>query len=295
MAPHTGQPRDLFDPLGEPSAVPAPRHRDAFAGLLPPFSPAFDEEDVSDKPLAIQTRPRIGPGKTLTLWETWQQRREALFAVDEGVARIVRALRHSGELRDTLVVFTSDNGFMTGEHRLAAGKIVPYEPSIRVPLLMRGPGLPAGAVRTRPVWNGDLAPTILDAAGARAPWAPDGRSLLRPLPPRDILLEGPTKRGMLRYVGLRTARHVYVEHADGQLELYDLVRDPYQLDNLAARPEAVIVRMRLAYRLAALRSCAGATCARGGTQPRSAYTRHERLRKIRTMPAGFSTAGNARL
>ena len=175
-------------------------------------------------------------------------------------------------------MFTSDNGFMTGEHRLAAGKIVPYEPSIRVPLLIRGPGFPAGTVRTRPVWNGDLAPTILDAAGARAPWAPDGRSLLRPLPRRDILLEGPTRRGVLRYVGLRTARHVYVEHADGQLELYDLVRDPYQLDNLAARPEAVILRARLAYRLAALRSCDGAACARGGAQPRSAYTRHERLR-----------------
>ena len=102
MAPHTGQPRDLLDPPSEPSAVPAPRHRDAFAGLLPPFSPAFDEEDVSDKPLGIQTRPRIGPGKTLTLWETWQQRREALLAVDEGVApdrRRDAGLRRAAETR----------------------------------------------------------------------------------------------------------------------------------------------------------------------------------------------------
>jgi N-acetylglucosamine-6-sulfatase len=287
VAPHTGQPRDILDPPGVPSAVPAPRHRDAFAGRLPPFSPAFDEADVSDKPLAIATRPPLGPEATAALWEAWRQRQEALQAVDEGVARIVRALRAAGELRDTLIVFTSDNGFMTGEHRLAAGKIVPYEPSIRVPLLMRGPGIPAGAVRTQPVWNGDLAPTILAAAGARSPWRPDGRSLWplirRPglRTGRAILLEGPPRHGLPRYAGLRTARHLYVEHLDGELELYDLARDPYELDNLVAMPAAVPVRIRLAARLARLRGCRGAGCrqrARGGAQPGAAYTRQEALR-----------------
>ena len=284
VAPHTGQPRDVLDPPGVPTAVPAPRHRDKLAGALLPRTPAFNEQDVSDKPHAIASRPRIHPE---ALWETWRQRRESLLAVDEGVGRIVRALRESGELRDTLVVFTSDNGFMTGEHRLAAGKIVPYEPSIRVPLLMRGPGIPRGAVRTQPVWNGDLAPTLLDAARASAPWPLDGMSLLplvrRPglRPARDLLLEGPTRRGLLRYTGLRTPYYTYVEHLDGQVELYDLARDPWQLENLADRPEAAWLRALLASRLAVLRGCEGAACrqpARAGAQPGAAYTRHDRLR-----------------
>jgi N-acetylglucosamine-6-sulfatase len=286
VAPHTGQPRELGDPPGS-STVPATRHRGAFAGLTPPLTPAFDEADVSDKPVAIAARPPLAAARVLAIQETWRQRQEALRAVDEGVARIVRALRAAGELRDTLVIFTSDNGFMTGEHRLAAGKIVPYEPSIRVPLLMRGPGIPAGAVRTQPVWNGDLAPTILAAAGARSPWPPDGRSLWplirRPArwPGRDILLEGSWRRrlhGPL-YTGLRTERHVYVEHATGERELYDLARDPDQLDNLAARPESAPVQAVLAARLARLRRCKGADCSRR-QQPRAASTRQDPLRKI---------------
>jgi N-acetylglucosamine-6-sulfatase len=270
VAPHNGAPRDALEPpTGSP--VPAPRHVGRFAGRIGPVAAAFDEADVSDKPRAIAARPPLGAAGTRAVWETWRQRQEALLAVDEGVARIVRALRRSGELRETLIVFTSDNGFMTGEHRVPAGKVVPYEPSIRVPLLMRGPGIPAGAVRSPLVWNGDIAPTILRAARVRPWWQPDGRSLW-PLirgkarwTARDILLEGPWRRrfwGPL-YTGLRTERHVYVEYATGERELYDLVADPQQLDNLAARPETALVEAVLAARLARLRRCRGATCRRG--------------------------------
>jgi N-acetylglucosamine-6-sulfatase len=289
VAPHTGQPRDADDPHGA-SAVPAPRHRDRFAHLFPPVTPAFDEADVSDKPAAIAARPPLGPDRTLALQESWRQRQESLLAVDEGVARIVRALRAAGELRNTLLVFTSDNGFMTGEHRLPAGKLVPYEPSIRVPLLMRGPGIPAGAVRTQPVWNGDVAPTILAAAGARAPWPLDGRSLWplirRPArwQGRDILLEGSWRRrfGSLGYTGLRTERYVYVEHAGGELELYDLERDPDELDNLAGSPSGLPVQAVLAPRLARLRTCRGVECGvrQRTSQPGAAYTRHDWFWKI---------------
>ena len=77
-------------------------------------------------------------------------------------------LRRSGELDKTLIVFTADNGFFHGEHRVRGGKVLPYEPSIRVPLILRGPGVPRGAVRRQLVTNVDLAPTILDAADAPA-------------------------------------------------------------------------------------------------------------------------------
>jgi N-acetylglucosamine-6-sulfatase len=191
------------------------------------------------------------------------------------------ALAETARLDDTLLIFTSDNGYMTGEHRLAASKGVPYEPSIRVPLLLRGPGVPAGVRRRQLVWNGDLAPTILEAAGAGAPWDTDGISLWPLLRGaevrRDVLLEAPPRRGVPRYTGVRTDRYVYVEHRTGELELYDLRRDPGELENLAARPEAAGLRAMLAARLSRLRGCAGRSCYET-PQPGAANTRHERLR-----------------
>ena len=219
----------------------------------------------------MQRRPRLRQWEIAAIADTHRQRLASLLAVDEGVDRIVAALREAGELDDTLLIFTSDNGFLAGQHRVATGKVLPYEPSIRVPLLMRGPGLPRGARREQLVWNGDLAPTILDAAGASAPFALDGRSLLplaRSAAERDgraILLEGPPQRrtnGMPRFTGLRTPRYKYVEHVWGAVELYDLRRDPDELENLARSPALHGVRARLARRLGELRSCAGAGCRR---------------------------------
>ena len=269
VAPHTGRPGDLSDPPGFDSAVPATRHRAAYLGAPLPRPPAFNEADVSDKPRPIRRRPLLGPHRIAELAEARRQRLASLLAVDEGVARIVHALREQGELEDTLLVFTSDNGFMSGEHRVPKGKVLAYEPSIRVPLLMRGPGLPSGATRTQLVWNGDLAPTILEAAGARAAFDVDGRSLLAFARDGDlrgdraVLLEGPPlsrSNGLSRFTGLRTRRHKYVEHLRGAVELYDLVADPDELENLAGTPAAAGVRARLAGRLARLRGCAGASC-----------------------------------
>jgi arylsulfatase A-like enzyme len=260
VAPHIGRPRELADPrLG--STVPAPRHAAAFLGAPLPRTPAFNEADVSDKPPGIRRRMPLKQWRIRALAETHRQRLASLLAVDEGVARIVEALRETGELDDTLLIFTSDNGFMLGEHRVAKGKVLPYEPSIRVPLLMRGPGITAGTRREELVWNGDLAPTILDAAGASAPFALDGSSLLRPLPRRALLLEGPPERGtngMPLFAGIRTERWKYVEYVWGMAELYDLRRDPHELHNLARGAREV--RRRLARRLDRLRACAGGGC-----------------------------------
>ena len=263
VAPHVAQPRDVGDPFPLPSTVPAPRHRAAFTGAPMPRGAAFDEADVRDKPPAIRRRPRLGPKQEARISETWRQRVASLRAVDEGVARLLGALRAAGAREDTLVIFTSDNGYLLGEHRVPSGKVLPYEPSIRVPLLMRGPGVPRGAVRRDLVWNGDLAPTILEAAGARAPFPLDGRSLLAaPRPDRDVLLEAPPARGtngLPRFTGLRTRRFTYVEHARGARELYDLRADPQQLSNRARDAPRGVLRT-LAGRLAELRGCRGVNC-----------------------------------
>jgi N-acetylglucosamine-6-sulfatase len=267
LAPHNGGPRESDDPPGTYSPVPAPRDRDAFAGAELPHGPAFDEADVSDKPRGIRRRPRLTPAAVAGIREVWQQRRESLRSVDEGVARIVAALRSAGALDNTLLIFTSDNGYLSGEHRVPTGKVLPYEPSIRVPLLVRGPGIPRGESRSQLVWNGDLAPTILAATGARAVWEPDGESLLPFVADpgletgRDILLEAPRRHtGVERFVGLRSRTHVLVEHSTGERELYDVRRDPAELDNLAGSPGAATLEHELAARLDALRHCAGRSC-----------------------------------
>ena len=136
------------------------------------------ERDVRDKPFFVRNLPALSRAELAGVLENARQRAEALSLVDAQVARTVRTLRQTGELRNTYVVFTSDNGYFLGEHRMRQGKVLPYEPSLRVPLMIRGPGIPAGQVRSDPFTTVDLAPTILDAAGVRAPRSVDGASLL---------------------------------------------------------------------------------------------------------------------
>ena len=263
LAPHSGGPREPGDPPNLATPVPAPRHQNVFATQPLPTPPSFNEADVSDKPSGIRTRPLLGPGRINGIRESYQQRLESLLAVDEGVAEIVRALETTGELSRTYIIFTSDNGFFHGEHRVPAGKVLVYEPSVRVPLIIRGPRIPAGGRRSQLVANVDVAPTIADATRIRPGRAPDGRSLL-PIARdrllfggRDILLETPT------YSAIRTPRWVYVEHANGDKELYDLVRDPHQLTSQHLNPALQPTRLDLAARLTQLRGCSGATCRRG--------------------------------
>jgi arylsulfatase A-like enzyme len=267
VAPHSGGPTELDDPVPYKSTVPAPRHFGAFTGEPLPRPPSFNEADVSDKPPLIRHRPSLRPREIAAITETRRQRLASLLAVDEGVERIVETLQATGTLADTVLVFTSDNGWMAGEHRIASGKRVAYEPSIRVPLLIRGPGFPAGSRRSDLVWNGDLAPTILALTGGHPAFPLDGRSLLAPpdRDPRAILLEGPAAPrtlGLPQFTGLRTRRYKYVEHLFGARELYDLRRDPYELTNLARLPRMAGVKSRLAHRLAQLRGCAGPSCLR---------------------------------
>jgi arylsulfatase A-like enzyme len=264
LAPHSGGPREPGDPVGQATPVPAPRHRNDFAAAPLPRPPGFNERDVSDKPVGIRSRPRLTPARIRKIRENYQQRLESLLAVDEAVARIVAALRRAGELDETLIVFTSDNGFFHGEHRVPSGKVLLYEPSIRVPLIMRGPGIPAGLRLTQRVGNIDLAPTIVDAAGAAAGRVLDGRSLL-PLfanPQltlgRDLLIErGP---GSGTFAAVRAPRYLYAEYGNGERELYDLRRDPYELKSRHADPAYAAVRADLAVRLDRLRTCSGVTC-----------------------------------
>jgi arylsulfatase A-like enzyme len=185
---------------------------------------------------------------------------ESLLSVDEGVKRVVAALRANHELANTLVIYTSDNGFFHGEHRIPQGKERVYEESIRVPLMIRGPGMPPGEKVIRVTVNADLAPTIVDAANATPGLRMDGRSLI-PLARnpgldrrRGVLIEEPT------FKAIRTERYLYARYSTGERELYDLRRDPYELRSRHEEPAYAPARSRLASRLEQLRNCAGASC-----------------------------------
>ena len=265
LAPHSGGPVERDDPkravVRLDTPAPAPRHRNDFAGEPLPTPPSFNEPDVSDKPSFVPGRLDALDVRAIT--ELYQQRLESLLAVDEAVAAIVYALRKSGELDNTLIVFTADNGYLHGEHRIPAGKGRVYEPSIRVPLVVRGPGIPRNHGVSTLVANIDLAPTLLDAANARPGRVLDGRSLFPLLhrpdewAPRDILLERASRSA--DFEAIRTPTDVYVEYRNGEKGLRPRARPPPAPEPPWASPS----RQRLrepAGRLAILRRCSGASC-----------------------------------
>jgi len=263
LAPHSGNPRDADDPSGIATPSPAGRHKNRFANEPLPTPPSLNEADMSDKPAAMRNRPLLTPARLAAIRESYQQRLESLLAVDEAVAQIVNELTRIGKLDNTYIIFTSDNGFFHGEHRVAAGKVLLYEPSIRVPLLIRGPGIPTGQRRSQFVGNIDLAPTIVQATGAQPGRVTDGRSLI-PFAKdkllqsgRDILLETPT------YAGVRSPNWLYAEHVTGEKELYNLARDRYELNSLQTNPDSDRMEANLAMRLARMRQCKGPVCRRG--------------------------------
>jgi arylsulfatase A-like enzyme len=268
-APHAGGPNPNPQPPSncQDTAKPAPRHAHAFDSEPLPIPPNFNELDVSDKPAAIQQRPLLSGTQIADIQRKYRCRLESILSVDEGVKRLVDALEASGELDNTLIVYTSDNGFFHGEHRIPTGKMHIYEESIRVPLEMRGPGIPQG-VRIDPLAiNADLAPTIVDAANATPGLTMDGRSLL-PVTQnpaienqRQLLVEEPG------FEAIRTERYMYAEHSTGEQELYDLSVDPYELQSLHDDPAYASVKVRLANRLHRLESCAGASCRLHGSDP----------------------------
>jgi arylsulfatase A-like enzyme len=257
-------------------STPAPRHAGAFAGTQAPRPPSFDEKRVRDKPAWVRDTGRISESQQAKVDEKYRLRLESLLAVDEMVATLVETLAGQGVLDQTYLIFTSDNGIHQGEHRQAHGKQSPYEEVIRVPLVIRGPGVRGGAEVKALTANIDLAPTIADLAGVAVPSFVDGRSLMplldggRQWERRALLIEDLSvdRRSEERDGGgppvppfraIRTDELVYVEYATGERELYDLDRDPYELDNLAGQVDRA-TRDALASRLAALSRCAGAAC-----------------------------------
>jgi N-acetylglucosamine-6-sulfatase len=268
-------------------AVPAPRDARRFGTLTAPRDPSFDEADMSDKPAWLRDHRALTDGELVRIDETFRDRVRTVQAVDRMIGRLQRRLRALGVERNTYIVFSSDNGYHLGQHRLTPGKLTAYDPDVRVPLVVAGPGVGAGRVVDAMTENTDLCPTFAELAGAPAPPNADGHSLV-PLLRDDAASDGaapaaadwrdavliehhgnvdlfgdpdapPAGSGNPpSYEALRSRDELYIEYADGDRELYDLANDPYQLNNLAATapPDRLA---QLSAQLAGMANCHGPT------------------------------------
>jgi len=260
-------------------AKPAPRHVDLFPDLIAPRTPSFNEEDASDKPWIVRSDPLLDEGKIEDLDVKYRDRVRTMQAVDESIAQLVDVLQSTGQLENTYIIFTSDNGYHLGQHRMPAGKSSSYEEDIHVPFIIRGPGIAAGAALDGYIaGNVDFASTIAELAGVIPPDFVDGRSLV-PLfgaekPEQTTwrsayLLEfyGFNVKGaeenisppVPEFLGLRMQDAVYVEHRDGFVEYYDLKSDPYELDNIATKIDKALLA-HLSEWLHKLAQCVGNQC-----------------------------------
>ena len=242
--------------------VPAPRHAHAFDGEQAPRPLSFNEADVSDKPPWIEELPSLTSTQIAAIDLRYESRAEMLQSLDDLVGGVVRKLRATGALNNTYIFFTSDNGWHHGEHRIPDGKTRPYEESIHMPLLVRGPDVLANSTTGKLALNTDYFPTFTDLAGIQTPSYVDGRSL-RPVLNGSatttswrtaILLERRDPSIPERsYYGIRTAGgRKYIEYEGGFRELYTLATDPYELTNdYTGTPPP-----NLASRLQALKTCA---------------------------------------
>jgi len=297
---------------------PATRHYNTFAGAPYPHSRSqgFNEGNVNDKPRFIREAPYLSLNEIHTYRVYYQKALESLRSVDEGVKLIVDTLGGLHRLRNTYIVFTSDNGFFYGEHRLTGGKFIAYEPATHLPLLIRGPGIKPGTSTGELAANIDLAPTILELAGASADKSIDGRSLVpfmrdpalrsrRPLlfesfvETNDVEANGeptaqraPVKELKRRtrdgasasivappkdYEGIRLGPYKYIEWPDGEKELYDITKDPYELNNVVRVRNLSPIRAFLHAQLVRLETCVGRTCQE--VAPKFPLTR-EQQRKV---------------
>lgn len=254
--------------------IPAPKYAGRFASLSLPTPPSFNENDISDKPSFMQNLPVMNQAYVDLSTQSYQARREALLSVDDMVEKVVETLKQAGQLDNTVIIFTSDNGYFQGQHRLPIEKRLAYEEAIRVPLVIRGPNFPKQVTSGALVANIDLPATILDIAIAYPNRDLDGRSLLEVFKPnfkwrKELLIEGTNKIPFdttfySSYSALRTARYKYVEHkkldSTIEREFYDLSIDPYEIQNRLNSADYMTVVDKLRDELARVRGCVGGAC-----------------------------------
>jgi len=246
----------------------APRHPALFADarVTPPASWLDSLSGYPGKPKAFaEADNKFGNASDVMDFEkVVKDYCATITAVDENIGRVLGALTETGVLDDTVVLHTSDNGFFLGEWRLYDKRLM-HEPSIRVPWVMRYPRrIRPGSASAGMVLNVDIAPTVLDLAGVRAPGHLQGRSVAPLLSGRAAgwrrdwyyeYFEYPAVHSVRKHRGVRTERHKLIHYYEPpeEWEMYDLVADPGEERNLAEHPGCRSLRRRLTQRMSELR------------------------------------------
>lgn len=276
---------DFQSPHGDvrPPAGPTPQTRHAGTASRTPLPrpPNFNEADYSDKPAFLRDAVRPMNRRQIRKQTHYYRRYiEALRGVDDGVGAILKTLRQTRQLRNTYVFFLSDHGLFLGEHRFGRAKFLPHEASSSVAMAVRGPGVPAAVKVNEVVGNIDVPATILKLSGATTRYEPDGRPLdrfwrnpgLQTRRPFEISLfvgdqasaeaTVAARAPAVNYRGFRVGPYKYIQYRNGARELYDLKRDPYELNNRIGRPRYAGVQRYMAEHLPDVLTCEGQGCQR---------------------------------
>jgi arylsulfatase A-like enzyme len=228
-------------------AIPAPGDQNKLENIAPIHSPAFNQRNIGKEPWRFWHKEMLSVAAQLYIKHHVRERQEeSLLALDRSVRSVVQALKARHELNRTVILYTSDNGFLWGEHRLG-GKVWPYQESTHVPLIVRAPWTTTPTRNNQPVLNIDLAPTISALAGVKPGLPEDGRSFLpflqgQQTPWRHAFLVEYLGKDLLHdggpppYVAVQNRRNLYVEYRNGWRELYNLKKDPWELNNIAGNP-----------------------------------------------------------
>lgn len=301
VAPHSGGPRESDDPhkvrrddgaISKMRTTARPRWvRGKFddvikraAGL--PKHGAPSEADVTDKPHGKFRAPEVNAEERAALKEITRQRAEALYVLDVEVGQTVEHLKDIGEWSNTVFMFTSDNGYYLGEHRLRTGKVNAHEPSLRTPTLITGPGVERHGHRYDPITTMDLTATIADIGGATDafPYELDGASAwptirdgdsgwTRPVVTESLYgtVDGtvlhwhvkgfPAFEDARGAIGIRLGRYKITVYHDGFVEMYDLATDPNELEGVQNDPAYRSVRAAMLDLWWNVKDCVGTSCA----------------------------------
>jgi N-acetylglucosamine-6-sulfatase len=248
-------------------STPDTRDLGKFDNVDMPIPANFNELDMSDKPKWMQGLPLLTPDQIAATQDLWRRRQETLLSLDRGIGQILAALKESGQMLNTHIIFTSDNGFFLGEHRLDDEKGYLYEESQRVPLYWLQPSGYRGTF-FEPVTNIDVTAAMVELAGATPGRVLDGRSLVPVL--RDLGSDWNSATLLQCHASqsVATRHYRYVEWIDNRgIELYDMTIDPAQMQSVAGKPEYAEIQATLAATLQVLRGCAGDSCSWTGKFP----------------------------
>lgn len=283
-------------------ATPSPKYENliddaAWLAAHPlPKNASFNETDIRDKPTWLRDNAGLLEAHNInSLTNEYRKRVISMYGIEDLLESLILTLTETGQLDNTYIVLTSDNGFHLGEHRLTGGKLTEFDTDIRIPLIVRGPGIPEGSNTTELTANVDIAPTLASLAGIPIPDTVDGRSFKELLFGRTVLarnailiehadpsgnqahptnknatdeprdgaeVNGPIKGGELvtEYRGVRTLQYTYVHYTkNNEEELYDNFADPFQLNNIAYTANASLLT-NLRTWTTDLSSCKGQIC-----------------------------------